>query len=294
MGKAAFCRGASTALTACLLPHPIPYQGSKRRLAERIGVFVPAQIDTWFEPFAGSAAMTLWVARHRAVRRIVLGESLAAMAGLWHAIIQSPEATGAQYRDIWCEQSRRGGDYFDDVRARFNASGDPVDLLYLLCRCVKNAVRFNREGAFTQSVDRRRLGVRPDRMAAAISGASALLRGRTEIRAADWLETLGEAAPADFAYLDPPYLGVSEGRDRRYAQPMPRARLIGGLAGLHERKLRFLLSYDGRTGEQQFGETLPDGLGLARVELRAGRSTQATLHGRVVETVESLYIHGCP
>src|SRR5580704_3155860 len=50
------------------LPHPIPYQGSKRSLARLIGEFVPSNVGTWYEPFAGSAAMTLWAA-HRGVAK---------------------------------------------------------------------------------------------------------------------------------------------------------------------------------------------------------------------------------
>ena len=44
------------------LPHPIPYQGSKRNLEPLIGRYVPADVETWFEPFARSAAMSLWAA----------------------------------------------------------------------------------------------------------------------------------------------------------------------------------------------------------------------------------------
>ncbi len=274
------------------LPHPIPYQGSKRLLADKIGAFVPDEIETWFEPFAGSAALTLWAAKHRRLRHIVIGEVLDAMAALWRQIIFSPEAAASRYQSIWSGQTKGNENYFNFVRERFNRSGDPVDLLYLMCRCVKNAVRFNRFGAFTQSVDRRRLGMHPDRMASAIFGASALLKGRTDIVSADWRETIAGARPKDFLYLDPPYLGTSEGRDRRYVAPMPRARLVEGLTELHARGLRFALSYDGSTGGKEYGERLPPELCLTRVALPAGQSAQATLLGRSAETVESLYLHG--
>lgn len=48
------------------LPHPIPYQGSKRKLAPMIDDYLPDGIDTFYEPFAGSAAMTIYAAHHRA------------------------------------------------------------------------------------------------------------------------------------------------------------------------------------------------------------------------------------
>jgi DNA adenine methylase len=51
-----------------------------------------------------------------------------------------------------------------------------------------------------------------------------------------------------------------------------------------------LLSYDGRTGRKTYGEPLPAWLDLSRVELCAGRSSQATLHGKRAMTYESLYL----
>lgn len=272
------------------VPHPIPYQGSKRNLAPLIGRYVPADIQTWYEPFAGSAAMALWVARHRKARRIVLGDSLTPMMELWGAILDRPQVVAARYAEIWDGQKPGDAAYFNLVRERFNRDRDPVDLLYLLCRCVKNAVRFNSKGVFTQSVDKRRLGMQPDRMRIAIDEASALLRGRTETRAGDWLDTLADAGPGDFAYMDPPYLGTSIGRDRRYAEWMTRERLAAGLRLLNARRIRFALSYDGMCGDKVYGPPLPDDLRMARLLLHAGRSSQATLNGGTAETVESLYL----
>lgn len=275
---------------AARLPHPIPYQGSKRALAPLIGAHIPRDVDVWFEPFAGSAAMTLWAAHHGIARRYVIADVLEPVARLWQAIIDEPEVTAERYRDVWLGQREGDADYFNRVRARFNAEADPVDLLYLICRCVKNAVRFNARGAFTQSVDRRRLGMQPDRMAAAIAGASQVLRGRTEIRSGDWLATTTAAGPRDFIYLDPPYLGTTVGRDKRYAQQLGQDQLIDGLERLIARRARFALSYDGMTGEKSYGPPLPDALGLNRLLLDAGTSSQATLSGRSERTVESLYL----
>ena len=272
------------------LPHPIPYQGSKRNLAPLIGRYVPNDFETWYEPFAGSAAMALWAARHRRPKRIVLGDSLAPMMELWEAILADPRGTAARYAEIWDGQKSGDTSYFNHVRERFNENHDPVDLLYLTCRCVKNAVRFNAKGRFTQSPDKRRKGMRPETMRAAITGASELLRGRTELRTGDWLETLADAGPNDFLYMDPPYLGTSTGKDKRYAEWMSQERLVTGLQSMNARGIRFALSYDGMCGEKVYGPPLPDHLGMTRLYLHAGRSSQATLNGSIDETVESLYL----
>lgn len=276
--------------TPSRLPHPIPYQGSKRALANLIAPYVPASIETWFEPFAGSAAMTIWAASRGMAKRYVIGESLKPIAHLWRAIIDDPGGTSSRYEEIWNGQKPNDPGYFNRIRDRYNLEGDPIDLLYLICRCVKNAVRFNREGTFTQSVDKRRLGMRPAKMTAAINGASLILRGRAEVRIGDWLETTTDAIPSDFIYMDPPYLGTTIGRDKRYAHQMPRDRLIKGLRLLLAKNIRFALSYDGMTGKKEYGPKLPEELDLTRLLLHAGVSSQATLNGRTEETIESLYI----
>jgi DNA adenine methylase len=272
------------------MPHPIPYQGSKRNLAPIIGAYVPDEIGAWFEPFAGSAAMSLWMAAHRRPKRIVLGESLEPLALLWIEILKGPEVVARRYAEIWKGQKPGEPDYFNAVRDRFNSGRDPVDLLYLMCRCVKNAVRFNARGQFTQSVDKRRLGMAPAKMEAALAGAATLLQGRTEVRVGDWLETTADAAGRDFIYMDPPYLGTSIGRDRRYAEWMGRERLVDGLGALRRRGLHFALSYDGQCGEKTYGPPLPGQLGLTQLMIHAGTSTQSTLSGRRDQTYESLYL----
>ena len=272
-----------------MIPHPIPYQGSKRRLAPVIARHFPRGICTLYEPFAGSAAITLYAAQHELAHRFVIGDSLPAMAGLWRGIVEHPHETADRYRRLWSRQ-HTDEEHFNRVREGWNRGRDPVDLLYLICRCVKNAVRFNARGEFTQSADRRRFGMHPDRMRSAIEGASGLLRGRVEIRCGDWLQTCTDAGANDFVYLDPPYFGTTVGRDKRYHAQLARNALIAGLSRLRTRNVPFALSYDGACGNKLYGPALPDHLRLARLLLDAGRSAQATLSGRNERTIESLYL----
>jgi DNA adenine methylase len=90
--------------------------------------------------------------------------------------------------------------------------------------------------------------------------------------------------------MDPPYQGTSGERDSRYLAGLSFDDFVVALDGLNARGLRYAISYDGRTGDKSYGEPLPSYLGLAHVELEAGRSTQSTLLGREEHTVESLYI----
>ena len=271
-------------------PHPIPYQGSKRRLAAAILAHAPGRVCRLIEPFAGSAAVSLAAASRDLAARYCIADRLGALAALWRAILDHPDHTADAYERLWRAQHADAASHYRAVRARFNRTGDPVALLYLLARCVKNAVRFNGAGQFNQGADHRRAGVRPPRMRREIARASALLADRAEVVAADYAELLADASPGDLVYLDPPYQGVSGSRDPRYIAPLDLDRFVGQLDALNRRRVPFLVSFDGSSGGRTYGAALPAELRLRRVWLRAGRSSQATLVGRVAETVESLYL----
>lgn len=272
-------------------PHPIPYQGSKRMLAGRILSFVQhRRFSTLYEPFAGSAAISIAALERNIVERVVLGESLLPLAELWNMIIEGPVQVADQYAQLWDGQQPGDSSHFSRVRDEFNSSGDPVKLLYLLARCVKNAPRFNTQGEFNQSADRRRLGMRPKKMTNEILGVSALMSGRASVVCQDFVDTISMATRDDLVYLDPPWEGTSVGRDKRYHAGLERKRLETALADLVRREVPFLLSYDGSLSGRTYGEPLDPQLGLCRVGIEAGRSTQATLNGRSEFTVESLYM----
>jgi len=272
------------------IPQPLPYQGSKRRLAPAILARFPAGVDRLVEPFAGSAAVSLAAAAGGHARRFLVGDVLAPLAELWAEILTDPEALAAGYAALWEAQRVDPRGHYDAVRRAFNQGGGAVRLLYLLNRCVKGAVRFNQAGQFNQSPDNRRLGARPERVRARLLAAHALLGGRAEVRAADYATLMAEAGPADLVYLDPPWAGVSGRRDARYREGLDLDRFVAELAHANARGLRYLVSLDGRSGARRYAPGLPASLGLRRIDLFAGRSAQATLHGRVQETVESLYL----
>lgn len=272
------------------VPQPIPYQGSKRRIAPAILQRFPERCARLVEPFAGSAAISLAAASRGRAERFWINDANAPLIDLWREIIRRPEQLADEYETHWRAQRGRERAYFDRVRDRFNAAHAPADLLYLLARCVKAAVRYNASGQFNNTPDNRRQGTRPPAMRARIRRAGELLAGRTRLTSWDYRRVLRGCAEGDLVYMDPPYQGVVGGQDRRYLFRFDHGQLCQQLAQLNERGILFLVSYDGRTGEKTFGEPLPASLELTRLEIQAGRSSQATLLGRREETFESLYL----
>lgn len=272
------------------VPHVIPYQGSKRKLAKRICSLFPEGIKNLHEPFAGSAAVTLYAAAHNMADHYVISDLLDPLARLWQQVINRPDQTAKRYSEIWCGDIDEANDRFLTIRSRYNQEQDPVDLLYLVARCVKNAVRFNRSGNFTQSADKRRLGTAPHKMERSIFAASALLKGRTTVRSEDFRSCICNASSRDLVYMDPPYHGTTYGKDKRYFMQVTKNDLIEGIEILNDNDIPFILSYDGKTGNSEYTEELPSELKMKRLWISGGISSQATLSGQRQETVESLYL----
>ncbi|WP_110721355.1 Dam family site-specific DNA-(adenine-N6)-methyltransferase [Thiolinea disciformis] len=279
-----------TTMKSLSVPHPFPYQGSKRGIAHAILNYFPTDVQCLIEPFCGSGAVSIAAATQGLAKQFVLNDLNKPLMDLWRAILEAPNDLSNSYERQWLEQQPDLKSYFFKVRDAFNQSAQAHQLLYLLARIVKGAVRYNSEGKFNQSADNRRAGMRPNTMRQNLLAVSALLNHRTLLSASDFRETLSMAKPQDLVYLDPPYQGTSFTRDSRYLAGISYAELVERLYHLNTLDISYLLSYDGVTGTKVYGKPLPLDLELKHVALAAGRSSQATLLGNKAETIESLYL----
>jgi DNA adenine methylase len=271
------------------IPHPIPYQGSKRQLAPIIAAYFPIDAQRLIEPFAGSAALSLYAANMGKIRHFWLNDINAPLMQLWDTITRHPDRLSDLYEKLWYLQQNRERKFYDAVRERFNKSRRPDYLLYLLARCVKAAVRYNANGEFNQSPDNRRKGRQPTAMRKDILTAAKLL-GHAHLTSYDYRKILKATTHNDIVYMDPPYQGVCASRDPRYFRGINIEAFTHALQDLNERDIPFIVSYDGKTGSKSFGKPLPGFLNLERIEIDAGRSSQATLLGQNANTIESLYL----
>ncbi len=273
------------------IPHPIPYQGSKRNLAEDILRYFPPEINTLYEPFAGSAAITIAAAVRGLAKHYYINDLNKPLMDLWGAIIETPEQVSAQYESLWQKQLTDPREFYNKVRDEFNLTGRSNLFLYLLARCVKGSVRYNSQGEFNQSPDNRRKGMHPITMKRQIFGVSYFLKGKTTISSMNYRDILEKVTNMDLIYMDPPYQGVCGNRGYRAdLQSVQFCEFVDALNSLNKNGIRYIVSYDGRTGAKTHGRKLPDDLNLTLIELYAGRSSQATLLGRDAVTIESLYL----
>ena len=271
-------------------PHPYPYQGSKRNIASCILEYFPKMINVLYEPFAGSAAISIATAKIGLAKKFHLNDLNKALIDLLKLIIEEPELIANQYENLWIEQLEDPRLYYNNIREKFNAAGRSDHFLYLLARCVKGSIRYNADGDFNQSPDNRRKGMHPKTMRDNILGVSCLLKSKSVFSSKDYREILKLPKQNDLVYMDPPYQGVCGNRDTRYLAGIQFYEFAEELEKLNKNNIKYIISYDGRTGKKLHGEKLPEHLDLTHIEIESGPSTQETLLGRKASTIESLYL----
>ncbi len=272
------------------LPHPIPYQGSKRNLADQILRLFPNNFNQLIEPFAGSAAITIASAYYFKANRFLINDINKPLIDLWDKIINDPKSIIKAYHDIWHGQHGNEEEYYYEIRNQFNETKKPEYLLFLLAKCVKAAIRYNAQGDFNQSPDKRRLGRNPQMMRNDILKVSMLLKDKTELYSVDYSDILEQATSNDIVYMDPPYQGTGINGGFSYAGNIEFENFIISLFQLNQKQIPYILSFDGRTGNKTFGNPLPDKLQLTKIEVNVGRSSQATLLNRKEFTFETIYL----
>ena len=275
-------------------PHIVQYQGSKRNLAPQILRYIPQKFNRLIEPFAGMAAITIAVSSQNRAGRYLLNDLNKPLVNILEESITNPQRLIDNYTKVWCEQlTFEGGsvEHFYKVREDFNKGNQcAANMLYLLARCVKGSVRYSSSGMFNQSPDKRRMGTNPKNLARNVYMISSLLKGKTEFMSNDYREVTKNAKSGDIVYMDPPYQGVCTSRDCRYFSGIDFNEFVDCVEDLNRRGIDFIISYDGTCGDKQYGQDLPAELGLKKVMLNAGLSSQSLLLGKKETTREALYL----
>ena len=275
-------------------PHIVQYQGSKRLLEPQILQFMPRRFNRLFEPFSGMAAITIATAKENRANEYYINDINEPIISILQMAIEFPTMLIENYTKVWTEQfSYVGGhlEHFYYIRDCFNEGEQTAEhMLYLLARCVKGSVRYGKNGRFNQSPDKRRHGTNPKKIMENVYAISSMLKGRAIFSALDYRDIFEIAKPGDLIYMDPPYQGVSNTRDKRYLSSLGYAEFSESISVLNRKNIDYIISYDGECGGREYGNDLPESLNCTKFLLNAGKSSQATLLGKKDITFESLYV----
>lgn len=190
---------------------PIKSQGIKSKLVEWIAHNTEnIQYDRWVEPFMGTGV----VAFNIRPKEAILCDSNPHLITFYQSL-QRKEITSKIVRSFLTKEGEKllasDGEYYYEVRSRFNIGQNPLDFLFLSRSCFNGMMRFNKKGGFNVPFCKK-----PNRFAQAlvtkitnqVENISQIIElGNFTFKLQDFKETLTELRPTDLVYCDPPYIG---------------------------------------------------------------------------------------
>jgi len=261
----------------------IKWSGSKRSQSAKIKSFFPESYRTYYEPFIGGGSMLYALSPERSI----CGDICKPLIDLWTEIRDNPRALAEGYRDRWGRLQEEGYTAYYEIRDEFNRDRSPYDLMFLSRTCVNGLIRFNNKGEFNNSLHYSRKGINPDTLEGIILDWSEHIRS-TEFIADDYTVTTSTAKAGDIVYLDPPYFHTKG----RYFGTIDFDRFLEYLEDLNHRGIKYLLSFDGKRGEEDYTVDLPKELYKRHEFIPSGNSTFKKVIDKETEKVlESLYLN---
>lgn len=190
----------------------LKWAGGKSRLVDTILALAPERAATYYEPFAGAAAVYFGLQRAGRFERALLNDSSADLMTVFREVRDNVEGLAACLEllaaaYLGVDAAARAQVYYA-VRAAIpeSASARAARTIFLNKTCYNGLYRVNRKGEFNVphgDYRRPRILDRP-----ALEEASAALAS-AELRSDDFAAVCAAAQPGDFVYLDPPYHPLS-------------------------------------------------------------------------------------
>jgi DNA adenine methylase len=268
-----------------MLQPVIKWSGSKRKSAEFITSFIP-KTGTYFEPFLGGGSILGALGN----RPGYAGDQIPELIGIWDLVKSDPSFLANSYEKSWNGLQREGHTYYYKVRDRFNKKRNPEDLLFLSRTCVNGLIRFNTYGDFNNSLHHTRPGIHPETLRSILLEWSKIV-SKTKFAATDYENLLKKAKLGDIVYMDPPYMG-NKGRYKN--EQFDFERLWHILDDLNKRKVKWILSLDGKSGDRDYSKALSAPKELSKdAYLLDGESSAfpRLLNSRLDNVTESLFLN---
>lgn len=263
----------------------IKWSGSKRLQADEILKNVPAQFNTYFEPFVGGGSILYAIHPKKAI----CGDICEPLIALWNEIKDSPEELAEAYRLRWNRLQNEGYEAYYSIRDDFNRTHSPEDLMFLSRTCVNGLIRFNAKGEFNNSLHHTRKGIKPESLEKIIMDWSKRIEG-TLFLADDYITTTASATAGDFIYLDPPYYHTV---GRYYGtKSIDFDEFVLFLKKLNRRGIKYMISFDGKRGDTDYTVNLPKELYKRHKFIASGNSSFKKVMDKESQQVyESIYMN---
>lgn len=190
---------------------PIKCQGIKTKSVSFIASSIRWKGEgRWVEPFLGSGAVLFNLSPKSALVSDINSHIID-----FYRSIQDHRIDGRTARGFLEENGKKlrtlDGEYYYEVRDRFNREHDPLDLLFLSRACFNGVMRFNGKGEFNTPYNHKNNRFSPayvTKIVNQVRFVADVMEGKEwEFRKGDWKETVKGLSSGDFVYADPPYYG---------------------------------------------------------------------------------------
>ena len=127
---------------------PIKSQGIKTKLVAWIESSIEeTKYDRWVEPFMGTGVVGFNIRPQKAL----MCDSNPHLINFYNGIKQK-KITSSKVKAYLTQEGKKlldsDGDYYYDVRKKFNEEHNPLDFLFLSRSCFNGMMRFNKKGGF--------------------------------------------------------------------------------------------------------------------------------------------------
>lgn len=191
---------------------PIKSQGIKTKLVPWILSQVPREAERWIEPFMGTGV----VGFNAGFNVTLMGDINPHLVGFYEGL-RTDEITADTVRDYLTHEGRLlseaadgGYEHYRRIRARFNATGNPLDFLFLNRAGFNGMIRFSKKGGWNIPFCKkpyRFIGMLTTKIVNQVSRVRNVVKPDWQFSTTHFRDLIPKASFKDVIYCDPPYHG---------------------------------------------------------------------------------------
>lgn len=313
----------------------IKWSGSKRKQAPYIVSQFPREINTYFEPFIGGASVLHELLNQIALgnitcKHIICSDINEDLIAVWNMF--KNRDTRKELFDFYCENHwklKERGEYIEgtepnrthiakcqsyyyEMRDKYNKMIDDHDhsneramTFYWITRtCFNGLIRYNpKTNHFNASFHvGGRFGIRPDELQSVFDAWGSVIDsfidngGTIDFFCKSYDKVICNATVGDLIYMDPPYENVSGGM--YFCNGFDTNTFWNVLMTMNMKQVKWLLSYDGLSGEDDMTADVPKHLYTRHEYVESGHSSFKKLKSKSTKEFknkdivkDSLYIN---
>ena len=243
----------------------IKWTGSKRSQAKEIIKFFPKNIDTFYECFCGSCAVTFELLKEIYLgnikcKHIICSDINSDLISLYNNFLFNNDELFNYYENLFnnlisYNSIQDKQKFYNDIRDKFNVLDNCKERSYLffwlLRTCFNGLIRYNSKGEFNTSYHLTRNGIKPDKLKKIFDSYKLLLDnfinngGTIQFINNSYDNVLINCTSQDLIYMDPPYNNT---KGMYYANNFDINNLCLLYNKLTDNNVKIILSYDGMRG----------------------------------------------